>query len=255
MPKGPRAEGDFCWFNVLTPEPAEARAFFAELLGWAYDEIPGVGHTVLVGGHAVGGLLDLASPATPAGTPPLIGVMVKVASADGAAERVRSLGGEARPAFDVGGAGRMSVCHDPCGAELQVWEPRALLGTEVDARTPGAPFWFELMTTDVARATAFYEALFGWTSTAAALRGSTYTTFARGGVNVAGMLGITPAMGDARPGWVTYFSVSDAAETVQRATARGATVDMGLITLPSGGRIAGIVSPEGVPFRVAEHAR
>ncbi len=78
MAKGLRRTGDFCWINMLTPAPAAARAFFAELLGWAYAEIPGVGHTILVDGHAVGGLFDLASPQTPAGTPPLIGVMVKV---------------------------------------------------------------------------------------------------------------------------------------------------------------------------------
>jgi predicted enzyme related to lactoylglutathione lyase len=46
---GPRRPGDFCWFNILTPDAEAARLFFAELFGWGYGEIPGLGHTVLVG--------------------------------------------------------------------------------------------------------------------------------------------------------------------------------------------------------------
>jgi len=95
MAKGLRRTGDFCWLNMLTPAPAAARAFFAELLGWTYTEIPGVGHTIQVGGLAVGGLFDRASPQTP-GTPPLIGVMVKVESADLAAQKAAALGGRAK---------------------------------------------------------------------------------------------------------------------------------------------------------------
>ena len=46
---------------MLTPEPAKARAFFAELLGWTY-----AGMLVRVGEHAVGALHDLADPRTSA---------------------------------------------------------------------------------------------------------------------------------------------------------------------------------------------
>ena len=83
-----RNAGEFCWINVLTREPAAAREFFARLLHWTYVELPGMGDRVQVGGHDVGGLFDLASPQTPPGTPPHIGVMVKVDSADATVERV-----------------------------------------------------------------------------------------------------------------------------------------------------------------------
>ena len=171
-----RKPGEFCWLNILTPEPAHARDFFGKLLGWTYVDT-GIGHTVKVDGHEVGALFDLAGPNTPKGTPPLIGLMVRVESADAAAERVRTLGGKARPPFDIGGAGRMSVCHDPNGAEFDVWEPRGLQGMDVDANAPGAPTWFETMTTDVDRAAKFYSALFGWKLEAT---GSEYRTFEHG---------------------------------------------------------------------------
>ena len=90
MTTGIRPMGDFCWINMLTPQPADARAFFGRLLDWTYVEMPGMGHRVQVGGRDIGGLFDLDGPNTPPGTPPLIGVMVKVASADATAAPTNS---------------------------------------------------------------------------------------------------------------------------------------------------------------------
>src|SRR5580704_9792854 len=236
---GTRRTGNFCWVNMLTPEPARARAFFGELLGWTYVELPGMGHTVEVGGRPIGGLFDLAGPGTPPGTPPLIGVMVKVESADAAGEKVTSLGGRARPAFDILDHGRLAVCTDPCGAEIDLWEPRALLGTDVDSDQHGAPSWFEAMTTDVDRAASFYAELFGWTTEVTPMAGSAYTTFKLGAAPVAGMMPITPAMGELCPRWGTYFTVKDAALAARRAVELGATLSRRLHDAPGVGRFCG----------------
>ena len=139
MSTGTRRVGEFCWINMLTPYPAAAQAFFGKLLGWTYVEMPGMGHRVQVDGHDIGGLFDLASPNTPPGTPPGIGVMVKVESADAVARKVTALGGTAQPAFDVMDAGRMAVCKDPNGAEFDLWEPRKSPGTDADTTSSGAP--------------------------------------------------------------------------------------------------------------------
>src|SRR5947209_4433950 len=205
MATGTRKAGEFCWINMLTPEPAGAREFFARVLGWTYFEMPGLGHGIRVGGRDVGGLFDLEGPNTPPGLSPMIGVMVKVESADAACERVTSLGGTTKPAFDVMAQGRMAVCFDPNGAEFDVWEPKAMLGTDVDSSLHGAPSWFEAMTTDVGRATEFYTGLFGWTSEVMPMPGSSYTVFKLGGTDVAGMMTIPPEMAGLRPHWTTYF--------------------------------------------------
>lgn len=56
MTTGTRKTGEFCWINMLTPQPAEARTFFGKLLGWTYVEMRGiVGHVVEVGGRSIGG--------------------------------------------------------------------------------------------------------------------------------------------------------------------------------------------------------
>ena len=136
MSTGLRKTGEFCWINMLTPQPAEARAFFSQVLGWTYFEMPGLGHGVKVGGHNIGGLFDLNGPDTPPGTLPIIGVMVKVESADAVCEKVAVLGGKARPAFDIMSQGRMAVCYDPNGAEFDVWEPKKMPGTDVDPTLP-----------------------------------------------------------------------------------------------------------------------
>src|ERR1700730_4685900 len=89
-----RKAGEFCWINMLTPQPEQARAFFGQLLGGTYFEMPGIGHGVTVCGRDVGGLFDLDSPKTPRGLPPCIGVMVKVESVDAICEKVTALGGK-----------------------------------------------------------------------------------------------------------------------------------------------------------------
>lgn len=179
MTTGARKAGEFCWINMLTPQPAEARTFFSKLLGWTYVEMPGIGHAVQVGGRDIGGLFDLAGPNTPRGTPPLIGDMVKVENADAICARVAALGGKAMPAFDIMDQGRMAVCFDPKGAEFDVWQPRKGLGTDVDSNLRGAPSWFETMTTDVDRAAHFYSRLFGWTPEAMPMPGAVHDPQAR----------------------------------------------------------------------------
>ena len=255
MTTGTRNIGDFCWINILTPQPPEAREFFSKLLGWTYIELPGMGHIIEVGGHPIGGIFDLASPNTPPGTPPHIGVMVKVASADANCEKVTSLGGKAVAAFDVMDQGRMAVCFDPNGGAFDVWEPKKGQGTDVDRAQHGAPSWFETVTTDVDRAAKFYAGLFGWTPEAMPMQGFVYTTFKQGDAYVAGMMPILPQMGEMRPHWATYFTVSDADATAAAATKTGGAIRFPAHDIPGVGRIVGITSPQGVMFYVIKYAQ
>jgi predicted enzyme related to lactoylglutathione lyase len=250
-----RKPGDFCWINMLTPQPALAREFFGKLLGWTYAEIPGLGHRMQVGGRDIGGLFDLHSPKTPKGIPPCIGVMVKVDSADATCEKVMSLGGKVKPAFDIMDNLRMAVCFDPAGANFDLFEPRKARGTDVDSGLHGAPSWFELMTTDVDGAAKFYSKVFGWTPKKVPPADLNYTVFKLDGTNVAGMLQITPPMGSVQPHWRTYFTVKDAEEVVRMAVEFGGTITMSMREVSGGGRICGITSPQGVAFCVSQYAR
>jgi len=255
MTTGTRKAGEFCWINMLTPRPTEACAFFGKLLGWSYAEIPGMGWAVKVGGRDIGGLFDLEGPNTPPGTPPLIGVMVKVDSADATGAKVAALGGRAMPAFDIMDRGRMAVCFDPNGAEFDLWEPKKGPGTEVDSSLHGAPSWFETLTTDVDRAAKFYAGLFGWTPEVMQMPDLQYTSFKLSDAYVAGMLQITPQMGSMRPHWGTYFTVKDVDATAREAVELGGKICLPLTDVPSVGRFCGIMSPQGVAFYVITYAR
>ena len=255
MATGTRKTGEFCWTNMLTPRPAEARAFFGTLLGWTYIEMPGIGHAVTVDGHHIGGLFDLDGPSTPPGTRAILGVMVKVESADATAARIVELGGKAKPPFDIGNQGRMAVCHDPIGAKFDLWEPKKMHGTDVDRSRHGAPSWFETLTTDVPRATTFYSQLFGWKPEVFSTPGLAYTTFKQGEAPVAGLMAMPPAMGTLEPHWGTYFTVTNIEATAEQAVNLGATLCVPVRDIPGIGRFCGITSPQGIPFYGIEYIR
>ena len=118
MATGIRRAGDFCWINILTPEPAEAMEFFAKVLGWTYFEMPGIGHGMQVDGRNIGGLFDLHGP----NCPPESAMYRR----DGQGRRCRrDLRAGRRPrrpikqTCDIGDQGRMAVCHDPNGAQFR----------------------------------------------------------------------------------------------------------------------------------------
>ncbi len=60
-----------------------------------------MGHLIQVGGRPIGERFDRAGLDKQPGTPPSIGVMVQVASADATAARVPQLGGKPLPPFDI----------------------------------------------------------------------------------------------------------------------------------------------------------
>jgi predicted enzyme related to lactoylglutathione lyase len=253
MTRGTRKLGQVCWINMLTPKPAEARAFFSHVLGWTYAEIPRVGHRIQVGGRDIGGLFDVVSAQTPQGTAPIVGVMIKVENADASAARVKTLGGKARAAFDIGDDGRLSVCHDPNGAEFDLWQPKRMHGTDVDSSLPGAPSWFEVFANELERVGEFYAKLLGWTvqTTPSPTPDSKYDIFQLSGEPVAGAMLITPRMGGAAPRWRTYFTTGDIESATRRAVELGAKLEMSIKDVP-GGRVCGLRSPHGVEFCLSE---
>jgi predicted enzyme related to lactoylglutathione lyase len=256
MPSGTRKPGEFCWINMITPQPAQAREFYAKLLGWAYEEMPAnMGSAVLVGGKHIGGLFDLNGPNTPPGTPPCLGVMVKVDNADATAAKATSLGGKSKPGFDIMDKGRMAECFDPNGAQFDLWQANTMAGTDVDSTLPGAPSWFESLTTDVARATKFYTELFGWTPEVMPMPHMEYTVFKLDGVPIAGMMAIQPQMGKMPPHWGVYFTVTDADKSASEAAKLGGKVCVPPTDIPNVGRFAGIISPQGIMFYVIKYTQ
>ena len=110
---------------------------------------------------------------------------------------------------------------------------------------PGHFAWYELMTTDMAAATAFYATAVGWGTQDASTPDLPYTLFTAGKAPVCGILDL-PAeakkMG-ARPRWMGYVSVNDVDTTTDQFRRLGGAVYVPP-TNSNIGRISVIADPQ-----------
>jgi len=86
--------------------------------------------------------------------------------------------------------------------------------------------WYELLTTDVAAASAFYGKVVGWGAKDASTPDLAYTVLAAGDVPVGGLMEL-PEEGrrqGATPRWVGYVAVDDIDATASQIRRRGGAV-------------------------------
>src|SRR5947207_13324 len=86
--------------------------------------------------------------------------------------------------------------------------------------------WYELLSTDTAGAATFYGDVLGWSQHDASTAAFAYTILAAGGGPVCGLMEL-PLEGrrmGARPRWVGYVAVDDAAAAAERVRSSGGAV-------------------------------
>jgi len=91
---------------------------------------------------------------------------------------------------------------------------------------PGRFAWYELVTTDVAAAKAFYTKVMGWRALDASVPGRAYTLFTAGNALVSGLMDLPEdarKMG-ASPSWLGYVAVDDVDATADRIKHLGGAV-------------------------------
>ena len=120
------------------------------------------------------------------------------------------------------------------------------------ANPPGSFIWYELLTTDIAAAADFYEAVVGIRIAREATPGPMdYRMIGTpGGLHVGGAMQLSAEMlaGGGLPGWYGYVSVADVDAAVDQAQAAGAAALMPPRDIPGAGRIAMIADPQGAPL-------
>lgn len=238
--------GTFSYAELVTPDAAGGKAFYADLFGWEPQDLPlpgGGSYTLLkLDGDTVAGLHQPGQEQPPAWL-----LYVTVEDADAAAARAAELGGSvlAGP-FDVMESGRMAVLSDPTGVVFGVWQARETIGAE-RVNDPGCLTWCDLATPDADAAATFYAGLLGWDFEAVDTGGGPpYTLIANAaGVNQAGM---RPTQDDEPPNWLPYFTVESTDDVVSRV---GDPL-FGPMDVPNGGRIAALRDPQGAVFAVLE---
>ena len=88
--------------------------------------------------------------------------------------------------------------------------------------------WYELVTTDVKAATAFYTKVMGWGAWDASVPGKAYILFGDGKGSISGLMQLSDdakQMG-VRPSWVGYVGVNDVDATAARVARLGGSVDV-----------------------------
>lgn len=233
--------GTPCWVDLATTDVESAGRFYGAVFGWTVREQPGYSFFER-DGEVVAGLAALTPEQTAGGMPPSWSMYVRADDPDALAARVVELGGTVRtPPFDIPDAGRMAVIADPEGAIFLLWRPAPFEGAAV-VNDVGAWSWNDLQSTDVAGATAFYGALFGWEITEVPGSDGQYFGVAHEGRTIAGVMPAPP--GAQHPFWTTYVGVDAVDAALERVAAAGGRTLAGPIDVPAG-RFAAVVDPAG----------
>ena len=106
--------------------------------------------------------------------------------------------------------------------------------------------WYELMTTDMEAAKAFYADVVGWGTQDASMPGMPYSLFTAGKTSVGGIVDLPE---DARrlgmrPSWLGYVGVNDVDATAARIKRLGGTVYVEPTDIPDISRVCVAVDPQ-----------
>jgi predicted enzyme related to lactoylglutathione lyase len=244
-------EGTPIWYESMTTDADGAQAFYADVVGWniAPSGMDGVGdYRILTApdGEGVGGLMTL-SPGAP--MKPGWFSYIGVQDVDGAAEKIRSLGGSVHiGSRDIAGVGRFAMVADPQGLVFYIMRGDSQRESQAfHVTAPGHCGWNELVTSDHEAALAFYGELFGWENNETMPMGEMgdYRFIDHAGQRIGGMM-------TAGAGWTTrwtyYFNVPSIEAAIPKIEGGGGTVTMGPHEVPGGMHIVMGIDPQGAAF-------
>jgi uncharacterized protein len=244
-------DGAMCWADLMTDDPAAARAFYGKLFDWTFDVGgPEVGHYAMAkrGGKLISGL---GGKPPGAAYPTAWTPYFQSSDLDKSLAMVVELGGKvAMGPMDVPEAGRMAVASEPTGGVFGIWQPKAHHGAQV-IDEPGALAWNELNTRDLDKAKRFLTRLFGYEARRIP-GGMVYDTLHLGDKTVGGIMQMTeqwPA--EVPPHYMVYFAVSDCDGAGRKATELGGKVCVPGFDTPYG-RISVLEDPQGGVFSVVQ---
>jgi predicted enzyme related to lactoylglutathione lyase len=119
---------------------------------------------------------------------------------------------------------------------------------------PGRIIWYELLTTDMKAAEAFYTAVVGWTVTPFSSAGQPYDMFNRAAnTPIGGVMAIPQGM-NFPPHWEMYVVVANLEEAVRKIEGLGGRALGPLVEVPEVGRMRTMTDPQGAVFAIHEMA-
>lgn len=251
-------QGDFIWYELITPDPDGAKAFYDAVVGWTIEPRPsGEMDYRMIGradGGNAGGVMRLTDDmATHGARPTWLGYLY-AEDVDATVAAIEAAGGKAlMPAFDVPDIGRIALATDPQGAPFYVMKPippRDRPDAASDTFSPDRPgrvSWNELSTSDPVAARAFYGERFGWETNDFMPMGEMgeYRFIDHHGRR----LGAIVATRGGQPShWRFYFRVASVSRAGDSVQAGGGTIVMGPMEVPGGDNIVIGIDPQGAEF-------
>ena len=252
--------GDFIWYELMTPDPDGATAFYGPVVGWTIGGAdPTAGDldyrmiTRSAGGPA-GGVLGLTDAMCEGGAHPCWLGYIHVADVDAAASAITAKGGKVlMPATDIA-VGRIAMVADPQGAPFYLMTPIPPPGME-DARSdvfsmdqPQHIRWNELSTTDPEAAITFYTSQFGWAQEGQMDIGDmgAYRFIQHHGVGLGAVMPKMPEMPTSL--WSYYIGVDDINRAAETVAELGGRVLFGPMEIPGGEFALNGIDPQGAAF-------
>lgn len=116
---------------------------------------------------------------------------------------------------------------------------------------PGKFVWFEHLSNDTAKASAFYTGLFGWKTEAMPMGGENYLMIQNGKDGIGGFRTAPPGVPSQ---WTSYLSVADVDASAKAAVTAGGKVLMPPEDHPPVGRGATLADPAGAVFSIWKSA-
>lgn len=252
-------QGEFVWYELITPDPDGAKRFYDAVVGWDIEPQPaGEMDCRMIrrsdGGNA-GGVLRLSEDMARNGGKPVWLGYLTVADVDSTIAAMTAEGGQVHmPATDIPGVGRIAMVSDPFGAPFYLIRPTPP-ADQPDATSdvfsvdrPQHVRWNELTSTDPSGAADFYGRHFGWRQEGSMPMGEAgdYLFVQHGGVGIGAIMPPMPA--EARPQWTFYVGVDDIDRAAEAVTSGGGQVLMGPHEIPGGEYSLTGVDPQGAFF-------
>ena len=253
-----RLQGSWVWYELMSPDPVGAKAFYEAVVGWSFvDPAPhtgGYGFIANADGGMTGGLLELSSDMIEHGARACWLGYIGVDDVDASLIAITAAGGAVlMPARDVPMAGRIAMVADPGGAPFYIMTPTPPPGGGTStsfsaAPNPGRCGWNELMAADATREISFYTGQFGWTLPDPMDMGpmGQYQFIEHDGVQVGAIMGTMPEM--PHPMWNHYFWVDGISAAKELIEAQGGQVINGPMQVPGDGWIVQGIDPQGALF-------
>ena len=251
-------QGAFIWYELMTPDPDGAKAFYDAVTGWnveAQSNFPN-GYRMIgrSDGKFAGGVLPLTAEMQQQGARPTWLGYIYVDDVDETVRSIEQSGGKTyMSAFDIPEVGRVAMVADPQGAPFYIMKP---IPPANDPNAKSDVFsenaeqrvsWNELSTSDPAAARRFYTSQFNWDDSEFMDMGELgeYRFLTHDGTRIGALCGTMPG---GHPQWRYYFRVPSIAKAKEVAEATGGRIHMGPHQVPTGDYIIIGSDPQGAEF-------